>query len=217
MKWSYSSLKQYQNCPKQFYEVKVAKNFIAKDTKHTIYGKEVHKAIENYILSGEPFPKNYRTLLAQVPPIIELLSGEHHVELKMAIDDSRNICSFYSDRYWVRGIADLIAVLDDQALIVDWKTGSDRYADTKQLTLMALLTFVHFPNVNLAGGMLYFTKNKRPVFSDNYGRKDMDEMWKMFDKDLELLDMSFQANNWPMQPSGLCSFCPVETCVHWRE
>jgi len=26
--WSYSSLKQYQNCPKQYYEIRVLKNYL---------------------------------------------------------------------------------------------------------------------------------------------------------------------------------------------
>ena len=42
--WSYSSLKQYQNCPKQYYEVTVAKNFFQPPSKEMIYGNEVHKA-----------------------------------------------------------------------------------------------------------------------------------------------------------------------------
>ena len=28
IKWSYSSLKQYKTCPKQYYEIRVAKNFV---------------------------------------------------------------------------------------------------------------------------------------------------------------------------------------------
>ena len=44
--WSYSSLKQYLNCPKQYQEIRVLKNFTTQDTPQTIYGKEVHKALE---------------------------------------------------------------------------------------------------------------------------------------------------------------------------
>ena len=34
--WSYSSLKQYENCPKQYYEVKVLQNFITENNRYHI-------------------------------------------------------------------------------------------------------------------------------------------------------------------------------------
>ena len=37
IKWSYSSLKQYKTCPKQYYEIRVAKNFVPVEGK-TIKG-----------------------------------------------------------------------------------------------------------------------------------------------------------------------------------
>ena len=40
--WSYSSLKQYQNCPKQYQEIRVLKNYIVKENEAMMYGKEVH-------------------------------------------------------------------------------------------------------------------------------------------------------------------------------
>ena len=47
--WSYSSLKQYQNCPKQYQEIRVLKNYIVKENEAMMYGKEVHSALEDYV------------------------------------------------------------------------------------------------------------------------------------------------------------------------
>ena len=55
--WSYSSLKEYQNCPKKYYEIRVAKNYVFQDTPQTIYGKEVHKALEDYVRSNTELAK----------------------------------------------------------------------------------------------------------------------------------------------------------------
>ena len=47
IKWSYSGLKDYTNCPKQYHEVKILKNFTKKPTQEMLYGTEVHKALED--------------------------------------------------------------------------------------------------------------------------------------------------------------------------
>lgn len=217
LQWSFSGLKQYRNCPRQFHEVKVLKTFVAKDTKATIFGKEIHAAIQLYVERGTPFPKNYAVLLANVPRLIELLPGRKLVEHEMAIDAHYEPCSFDSANYFARGIADLITIDGGHALVIDWKTGRSNYADIKQLTLMALLIFYNFPEVMFVGGMLFFTKNNHPVFSPTYERHQIGKMWESFTKDLDSLRGSFATNNWPMTPSGLCGYCPVVTCVHWQD
>jgi len=51
--WSYSSLKQYTNCPKQYHEIRVLKNYTGKENEAMMYGKEVHTALENYVKGWE--------------------------------------------------------------------------------------------------------------------------------------------------------------------
>ena len=55
--WSYSSLKQYQNCPKQYHEIRVLKNYTVKETEAIIYGKAVHEALELYVKENKPLAK----------------------------------------------------------------------------------------------------------------------------------------------------------------
>ena len=58
--WSYSSLKQYQNCPKQYYEIKVAENIfqcnlaIRKKHFHAVGG---YPETENSTLDQELYSK----------------------------------------------------------------------------------------------------------------------------------------------------------------
>ena len=51
--WSYSALKDYENCPKKFYEVRVAQNFVVIPSEKMMYGTEVHKALEDYVKDGK--------------------------------------------------------------------------------------------------------------------------------------------------------------------
>ncbi len=145
--WSYSSLKQYQNCPRQYYEIKVAQNYTVIPSEQMKYGTEVHKALEDYVKDGKELAINYLRFKDMVDSLKQI-PGDKYPEYEMALYEDRTPCAFSDDNRWVRGVVDLLIVDGDYAFIVDYKTGSHKYPDPKQLRLMALMTFAHFPNVN---------------------------------------------------------------------
>ena len=123
IKWSYSGLKDYANCPKQYQEVKVLKRFTKFPTKEMRYGTEVHSALEDYVKDGTPLVKNYAHFSKQLDPLRDM-EGDKYPEHRMALTYDKVPCTFGAKDYWVRGIADLLVVNDDQGFIVDYKTGS---------------------------------------------------------------------------------------------
>jgi len=50
--WSFSKVKAFQQCPKQFYHEKVLKQYPFKESKATLYGTAFHEAAETYIRDG---------------------------------------------------------------------------------------------------------------------------------------------------------------------
>ena len=104
--WSYSSIKTFEQCPKKYYHLKVAKD--VKDTGNaaTYYGGGIHKAAESFIASGTPVPTKFK----QLTPTLEKLnaiSGEKHCELKLAVafDGAQYTpTTFYAADVWWRGI-----------------------------------------------------------------------------------------------------------------
>lgn len=210
IKWSYSGLKDYINCPRQYNEVKVLKRFEKRPTAQTLYGTDVHSAIENYVKIGQTLPKNYQKFQKQLDPLREM-SGEKFPEYRMAITIDREPCKFGAQDYWVRGITDLLVVDEDYGFIVDYKTGSNRYPDPKQLQLMALLTFAHFPEVQRIKAGLLFVVHEHFVTSE-YHRDDIDTLWKDFAGPLERLRLSHVNGSWQPNPTPLCGWCPVSTC-----
>ena len=212
--WSFSSLKQYQNCPKQYHEIRVLKNYTVKENEAMIYGKEVHLALENYVRDGVELAKNYQQFKSMVDGLIEI-KGVKHCELEMALTRDRKPCDFQSDDRYCRGIADLVIIDGDYAFVVDYKTGSNKYPDTKQLKLMALMIFEHFPEVNtVKGGLMFVAKNS--FISAQYKREDKDNHWKTFEKILTRLDLAYEYDNWRPNPTPLCGWCSVKTCEFQR-
>lgn len=324
--WSFSSLKQYQNCPRQYHEIRVLQNYTVKESEAMIYGKEVHTALENYVKGweartrklfgpyGQPrlpmeeiingvtsktwnktheelnldkkkkgykplgrndagvrlcglwfnkgfsfeevrekvfkwnqlnkppmdnkevesivksmhkrhqknldenpkptLPKNYQRFQSMVDSLIEI-PGKKLTELEMALTRDKKVCDFHDENRWVRGIADLVILDEDYAFVVDYKTGSNRYPDTKQLRLMALMLFEHFPEIKKVKAGLMFLKHKTFI-TEEYKAEDKSLSWAIFTKILSRLDHAYETDKWLPNPTPLCKWCSVKTCEFQR-
>lgn len=212
--WSFSSLKDYVNCPRQYHEIKVLKRFEKSVTPQMTYGSEVHKALEDYVGEGKPLAKNYERFKPVLDALVDI-PGIKYPEFKMALDKDRQPCQ-YGKGYWVRGIVDLLIVDGDSAFIVDYKTGSNRYPDPKQLKLMALMTFAHFPEVRKVKAGLLFVMHDS-FMSEEYDRDSIESIWEHFTPDLGRLTMSFETDQWIPNPTPLCGWCPVNTCEFHKQ
>ena len=104
----------------------------------------------------------------------------------------------------------------DTGFIVDYKTGNDKYADLKQLQLMALLSFAHFPQLQqIKAGLLFVAKSN--FITAEYARANEDKLWADFIPHLERLRLSHEKDEWQPNPTPLCGWCPVSTCEFHKE
>lgn len=214
IKWSFSGLKQFINCPRQYNEVKNLKNYVVEETDQMRYGTEVHKALEDYARDQTPLPKFYTKYKSMVDALLEI-PGERYLEYKMALSADKLPCEFDSPDYWVRGIVDFMVVDGEDAFIIDYKTGSKKYPDPKQLELMAIMTFAHFKDVQrVQAGLLFVAHNS--FLPESYSRRDIPKLWGSFNLDLMRLTHSVKSNYWAANPTPLCGWCPVKSCEFQR-
>ena len=213
--WSYSALKEYINCPRQYHELKVLKRYEKKVTQAMTFGTEVHKHCEDYVGEGKPLPKNYQHFKPVLDSLLEI-EGTRYPEHEMGLKPDGSPCAFSDPDRWVRGIADLLIVDGEQAYIVDYKTGSNKYPDPKQLKLMALMVFAHFPEVqNIKAGLLFIVHTS--FVDETYTRSQVEELWGHFRPDLQRLQTSYDTGVWNPNRTPLCGWCPVTTCEHYKE
>ena len=212
--WSNSALSEFTKCPKKYYDIRVAQNFVVIPSEKMIYGTEVHKALEDYVKDGKELAQNYLRFKGVVDELIAI-PGQKYPEYEMALGHDKTPCAFADPDRWVRGIVDLLIVDNDYAFIVDYKTGSNKYPDAKQLRLMSLMTFAHFPQVNkIKAGLLFVMHNS--FITEEYKREDIEKSWGKFEGPLTRLDKAFETNIWPCNPTPLCGYCPVKTCDYYR-
>jgi len=212
--WSFSRLKSFEQCPKQFYHMKIAKDYTEAETDAMRYGTEAHLVAEEFIRDGKPVPAKF----AYMKDVLEALNrrrGNKITEIKMGLTQELEPCTFRSKDVWWRGIADLVITDGSTAWIVDYKTGkSAKYADKGQLELMALATFKYFPDIKTINAALIFTKAKKFI-KHKYTDDMIDSLWDKWLSKFRRMEVAYETDTWNAHPSGLCKrHCAVVECVY---
>lgn len=215
IKWSYSSLALFKQCPKKYFHLRVAKDFKEPETEALTYGTQVHEAAEKFIRDGEPIPPKF-AFIQESLDMLNKLDGAKLCEYKMGLTKNLEPCDFFSEDVWWRGIADLIVLNEEKemAFVVDYKTGkSSRFADTKQLEILSLALFKHFPKVKRVKAGLLFVVAKDFVKTEY--RQDNEKAWVSWLDDTNRLEEAYKSEVWNAKPNFSCkNYCAVVSCVH---
>jgi hypothetical protein len=217
--WSYSSLKTFEQCPKKYFHLKVVKDVKDEGSEATLYGQELHKAAEDYLKEGTPIPPKFGYIQDTVD-VIKNIPGEKHCELKLGVrktDTGYEPCDFFDKDVWWRGIGDVIVVQDELAFSLDYKTSKNaKYADLKQLDILAAALFTHFPQIKKIKSALAFVVSNEFVHKEHFAEM-RDSYFAAFEPDLDRLATAQETGVWNTNTGPLCKFCPVVSCEHNRK
>lgn len=212
--WSYSSMDLFKQCPHKYYRLRIKKDIHEPPSDAIRYGQEMHKAAEDFILVGTPLTEKFKFL---EPMLVTLQNykGTKYCEYKMGLTRALEPCEFFAPDVWWRGIVDYLCVDGELAIMVDYKTGkSSKYADTKQLEIMSLAVFKHFPQVKKVRAGLMFVIAKDFV-KDKYEVQNSDKYWQRWLVDTAQLERTLEADVWNPRPNFTCKkWCPVKDCIH---
>lgn len=212
--WSYSSLSLFQQCPKKYYHLRIAKDVKEPETEHILYGKQLHEAAEFYIGKGTPLPPQFGFIQPHLDRL-KALGDTHLCEYKMGLTRDLSPCGFFDKDVWWRGVADLIVINGDMAYVIDYKTGkSSRYADTKQIEIMSLALFKHFPEVKrVKAGLLFVVAND--FVRAEYDTSAPETYWVKWLNEVGALEAAYKNNVWNAKPNFSCrQYCAVIECPH---
>lgn len=218
--WSHTALETFENCPKQYFETKVVKpsKYPFIDTKETVWGREVHKQFENFLLYGSPLTADldmHREFLQRFKDQPGELAGEE----KIALDVNMRQCAYFDkvNQVWYRGQVD--ARKRNRAAgtshILDHKTGKVK-TDYTQLKGFAMWEFLTQPDIHTCKAEFYWTQI-RGTNGETYYREQLPEIISFFAAKLHRYADAFLTETFPPKQSGLCNgWCPVTDCNYWR-
>ena len=209
---SFSGLKTFLQCPHRFYRTKVLKD-VKDDFSHpaTVWGNEVHKALEDFFAHGKPLDDRFSTYQSYADAL-SAIPGEHYIELKIGMTEDERPCAFFDKNVAYRGILDFLVIDGDTAYLIDHKTGKVR--PTKQLHFNALLIFAKFPEVkHIKAAFFWLPADTHTKYQ--FSRSDVPSLWRDFENAIVGLEEAEENNKWIKKPTGLCPWCPVKDCEFW--
>lgn len=217
--WSHTALSNFENCPRQYEQVTILKRFPFVDTKETIWGREVHKQFENYLLYGHPLTAD----LAMHRDFLDAFKaqpGELAGEERIALDTKLRACGYFAKdvQVWYRGQVD--ARKRDRSTgishVLDHKTGKVKN-DYTQLKSFAMWEFLTQPDIHTVKAEYYWTQI-RGANGETYYREQLPEILNFFAVKLHRYADAHISETFPPKQSGLCGgWCPVRECEFWRE
>lgn len=215
--WSHSSLKDYEGCARRYHAVKILKLYPFQETEATRYGTQLHLAAEEYVRDGKPLPPQFEFIKGTLDALLAK-PGRKLAEQKMALDEKLNPVGWFDKTVWVRGIADLLILDDDNltAWVVDYKTGNNKYPDRDQLKLMSLMVFKHYPHIREVKSALLFVV-KEDMVKHNMSIEEADAEWWKYRERVGRIGASMEADVWNPNRTPLCGWCPVKSCEFHKE
>jgi len=215
--WSFSSLKTFQQCPKKYYHTKIAKDIVEPDTQATLYGKSAHTVAEEYIRDGVPIPEQFE-YMKDTLDVLNRIEGDKLCEVKLGLTKTLESCDFDAPNVWWHGVADLVITNKTTGIAysVDYKTSkSARYADVKQLDLVACGLFAKFPYIKRVRSALLFVVSKEFVKAEHHAEM-MEKYMESPTQDVARIEAALENGVWNPVSGPLCKFCSVRECEYNR-
>jgi RecB family exonuclease len=205
---SYSAIKLYENCPYRYFRQRIAKDVVDEGGEASIYGERIHQHLELKLKGEAELPQeiaHYEPLCASVERLAK--GGELHIEKELVLNENLEPTGWWDKDAWLRSKLDILVLVGDEAVVMDWKTGK-RNPDFFQMQIFAAQVFKHFPDVRRVKTSLVWLKTME-MDTETYDRQGANEIWAEIMKRIRRIHQSVEHDNWPAKPSGLCRFCPA--------
>jgi len=213
---SYSSIKMFENCPKRYYHQRITKEVTDTGSDATRHGERIHADLEHRLVNQKPltYDTEQYEVLCQT---IEVLAtgGELHAERQLCLNENLTPTSWYAKDAWLRSILDVLILKDDEAIVMDWKTGKRR-PDFTQLQLFALQVFKHFPEIKSVKSSFVWLRDME-MDTEVFTVDKTNLMWADMLSRIERIQQSLDNDNWPAKPSGLCNWCPAKNICEYAK
>ena len=207
---TYTNLHTFRDvCEHQAYRRYVIKDQPYVETEAMRFGNEVHAAFEKRVGQGKVLPESMKGWDKHAQPFDKY---DVLVEQKLGMTDKGQACDFWDNRVWFRGKNDVTVILNDKALLTDWKTGGSRFEDPFELKTNALLLKAKHPQLRaIVGRYIYLKEDK---ISQMYDLSDFQATWLEINRLMNLIAEKRKSGEWIKKKSGLCGFCSVADCEH---
>jgi hypothetical protein len=213
--YSYTKLKNFEVCPRRYVEVDVKKAWPEPESEQLIRGNVVHKAMAKALQSGTELPAQFATYQPWIDRINDA-PGELLVECQWAITRQFQPTAWFSNKVWLRAIADAVKIRSDARVgwIIDFKTGKSSNVDPVQLTLASLVALIQFPKLlSIRSDFIWLEEDEHT--EQSVYRHEAADRWAEILPRVDRLEQATVDQEFPPKPNHLCAkWCPVLSCEY---
>lgn len=208
---TYTMLNTFKNvCEHQMYRRYVKRDQPFVETDAMKWGTAVHKALEDRVGKGKVLPDNMRQWEKHAEPFD---AYKVYTEMQLGINRQGEAVGFWDGSVWFRGKVDVAVIVNDKALLTDWKTGSSKYEEPFELACGALLLKAKFPEITKAVGRYVYLKEDR--VGQMHDLSAFVVTWDEIGQLMAGIADRMSNGSWTKTKSGLCGWCSVEDCEHY--
>jgi hypothetical protein len=205
---NYTMLNTIKNiCEHQGWRRFIKKDIPYQETEAMRWGTEVHAAFAKRIGKRQPLPGHMLQWEKHATPFDNY---EVIVEQKLGITSGCHPTGFFDNDVYFRGLADAAVIVNDKALMTDWKTGSSRFEDPFELATGALLLKSKYPNLRTVVGRYIYLKEDK--IGQMHDLSNFKATWDEINDLMDLIAEKRKSGEWVKKKSGLCGWCSVEDC-----
>lgn len=205
---SFSSMKQFDNCPKRYFHQRVEKSVKDEGGEAARYGEEVHKALEERVRDKKPLPPALSKHEEVCAKLEAIPNAQVSAELEMVLNRNFEPTGWWDEDAWIRSKLDVLVTKGKVGLVGDYKTGKRR-PDPFQLDLFALQAFCHYPELEVVHASFWWLKDD-VTDTFKYTAKEIPRLKQNMVHKTKRIEDALEHNNWPARPSGLCPYCPCK-------
>lgn len=212
--WSFSQLTNFEICRKRYGHVNVKRDFKDEDSQASADGKYIHDQMYKRIIKKTNLPPAL-AYMERTAATFAAAKGEKFGEMKLALNREFEPVGYFDKSVWVRAVIDLLIAEDDVAIIADWKTGKVK-EDFTQMGLCAAVLACAMPYINTFKTVLVFTGHN-VALPMGYTRDTLPDVWSDLLPRVAKMEKAYNECEFPASEGPLCGWCPVNTCIHWKE
>jgi hypothetical protein len=218
---TYSILNAYKNCAHQMARRYVIKDQPFVETPEMAWGNKVHSAMELRVGAKQPLPvdmqqwEQFCTPFDFITDIDNTGKRSLAVEQKLGVAWNMRAVDFWDKEVWFRGKIDVNVINGNKAYIADFKTGNSKYEDPFELATNAVLLKAKYSGLTRICGSYIWLKENR--VGELHDLSDVTKTWAEMKRLMGEIEEKKKSGQWDKTKSGLCGWCSVHDCEHWRE
>jgi hypothetical protein len=219
MRYSYSRISKYNQCPQAFYRQYILQEVEYTSSPEAAYGSEMHDFVDRYMRgTAEITPRTefLRPLLTKLKSI----KGEVKTEYGLGFREDRSQTTFDDKEAFVIGKSDctIFHPSEPRAMIKDWKFAKVKPENyVVEMQMFVLLHFWAHPELERIDTELVWLKDPAPSTRKTYTTEDLPVVESAIMQNIEKIEDSICFEKFPCRPSGICyGWCSATKCQHYK-